>query len=807
VLATSIIVDAAGWVLLPLLMYVTGMGVALLLERVARFRMPDGLLAPVGICVQIVLVMPGYKAGIGVWLAITLILAAAIAGFAWARKDLVSRLNPGWPGIAGLAVYLVYLAPIALSGGWTWGGYNLLNDTGFQLILADHLTKTGMDIPAMGFDTYHDTAAAYLGSQYPLGTHVLLGTFARMTFVDVAVVYHPIISAFAGLGAMALGVLAARSGLKPWLAAVVASAGMLGTLTYQFTMAGTIKEIGMVMVVAVAAALGRELLTGDRPVGLTIALALVLSAGLAVLKAPALAYGGLLAAGIVVAAFVQRDATLKRSLVKAGPAGVIVFAVVSIPSLIGITTFFQVADAVLTTAGSGGDVLGQLERPLLLEQVAGVWLGSYRLPILEGSALVPLTTGFIVLVVALLVVGVVMLAWRREFGPLLLLFSVGVGYWIISTRATAYADAKAMAILSPAVVFVAAFGAAGLTLLAAKWWRYAGLGLLAVMLIGILWSDSYGYRQIQLAPVDRLEAFKDIVEQLPADQEVIAVEREEIAKYFGRNRRLTVLSEPYTPRQLVLRPDVPAGIFERPFDLDELTVESLGSRPYLILRRSPAQSRPPANYELVAANDYYTAWHRNTRPKVLDHLPLQNAHEAAVRPECRAVRDMARRARPGEKLVASQPPPTVMFDTARVPHPPVGWVEAGLDPEIVKLVTPGEVNGTVFFPQAGRYEIWVRGSFGRPLEVLLDGKVIATVQGINTRRQWLSGGVIEVPAGRHTVGLRRPGGRPGPGDLADSVLGPLTFQLDIPGRLVSIDPDDYRDLCGRKWDWIEVVKP
>jgi hypothetical protein len=107
---------------------------------------------------------------------------------------------------------------------------------------------------------------------------------------------------------------------------------------------------------------------------------------------------------------------------------------------------------------------------------------------------------------------------------------------------------------------------------------------------------------------------------------------------------------------------------------------------------------------------------------------------------------------------------------------------------------------------AGRFRVWIKGSFGRATEAQVDGRVVGRAKGINTPAQWLDVGELELPAGRHRLKLRRPGFGLGPGDAWRGELGPLALEPIGGQRLVSVAPKDVRRLCGRKWDWIEVVR-
>ena len=163
---------------LPLAFVVATTGLGLLAERIVAARLPNGLLAPLGFCVATTLLLSALRLGAGPAVAGGLLVAGTVAGFAVARSQLRERLNPGWPGLAGLAIYGLYAAPVLLTGNWTWSGYNFLNDTAVQFLLIDHLGSAGTDIASLPATTGGVVVNAYLGTGYPLGTHAFAATAA-----------------------------------------------------------------------------------------------------------------------------------------------------------------------------------------------------------------------------------------------------------------------------------------------------------------------------------------------------------------------------------------------------------------------------------------------------------------------------------------------------------------------------------------------------------------------------------------------------------------------------------------------------
>ena len=69
-------------------------------------------------------------------------------------------------------------------------------------------------------------------------------------------------------------------------------------------------------------------------------------------------------------------------------------------------------------------------------------------------------------------------------------------------------------------------------------------------------------------------------------------------------------------------------------------------------------------------------------------------------------------------------------------------------------------------------------------------------------------GALDLPAGRTRIVVTRPDDDLAPGDAGTSrLLGPVILQpSDDAQRVAEAAPDDYRRLCGRRLDWVEVVR-
>src|SRR3954463_823626 len=115
------------WLLLPLLLAALSAGCGLLLEHLAGFRLPGVLVPAAGLAVLILAAQFATTTDATAELAVPLVLALAVAGFALSFPWDRGRID--WWGVAAVAgVYLVFSAPVALSGEATFAGYIKLDD-------------------------------------------------------------------------------------------------------------------------------------------------------------------------------------------------------------------------------------------------------------------------------------------------------------------------------------------------------------------------------------------------------------------------------------------------------------------------------------------------------------------------------------------------------------------------------------------------------------------------------------------------------------------------------------------------------
>jgi hypothetical protein len=791
----------------PLVVWAASLGSGLAVERALRLRLSNALLLPLGFCAAMVVTFPGYVAGAGDGLAIALLVAITLAGLLLARDDLRARINPGWAGAAGLAAYVLYMLPVIAYGHWTWAGYDFVNDSGFEMVLAEHVKGFGTTVGSIPESSARQFIAAYLSNSYPLGTQALLGTFSGLIGTSVAVMYQAFISVMAAVGAISLACLAGAF-LKPRRAAIAGLAAMGANLTYQYALQGGIKEIGLLATLCATAAFAREAVVLSRPsIGRRYAAAALVAVGaaamLATYNAVAVPYLGAGALFLIVGQVVT--ARVRPSPRHLGPllACLVFTALLAIPALTTLRSFFHVAQTGQGATGVGASQYGQLLRPLPLSQISGVWLaGEYRVPVQidPGSTLTVIATVAIFLCA---LGGVLLATLRRELAPLLLVGTIGLVLLVVMPRVSPYAQGKLLAIGGPAVVF-----AAFVFLLAVRGRIAPGALLVALALAAAIGaSDLLAYSRARVAPTARMEAIEQVGRRLKGQGPVLFNEFEEYAKYFGRDARISVPFEAITPEQVKLRH--PQYFYGRWFDLDAETLGFVEGYPLIVLRRSPGASRPPANYALEYENAYYEVWRRRPAPQVLGHLPEQQTYSPAGRVDCRALGRLAGHAPPDTHLVVARPPQMSWYEPLYASNRSYGW---GLDPAqrgAVLTVLAGHASGVLEAPAAGRYALWVQGDFPRKVHVQVDGREVGVVSGSDTPGQWSRAAILNLAAGRHTATVTKIGGHRrhlGPGEWAVGLIGAIAIVRPGDETLQAVPVARWPTLCGTRADWVELVR-
>ena len=566
------------------------LGCGLLVERLARTRLPFELLVPTGFAAMVGVSLFATLSSRTADLTLPAVLALATVGLGARLRRSRSRIDP-WAVAAALGVFAAFAGPVFLSGDATFAGYIKLDDTATFLALTDRAMEHGRSLDGLAPSSYEATLAFNLPF-YPLGSLVPLGFAAALVGQDAAWVFQPYLAVLAALLALSLYRLAGLTVVSRPARALAAFLAAQAALLYGYALWGGVKEVAAAALVALAAALTSETFKARGsslalfPLGIAAAaLVGVLSIGAAVWLVPAF--------GVIAYMLLRRRGGLRPvALVAAGAA-------LLVPSLAVARLMF--GEGVLSSVRDEAE-LGNLVSALSPLQIVGIWpVGDFRFrPDRMDMAYV-----LVALTVAAAVGGLLVAAARRAWElPLYLTGAVGAAA-LYALVGSPWIEAKAFAIASPAVVLTAVVG--GLTLFGVR--RVEGAVVLGLIAFGIGWSNVLAFGDATLAPRDQLAELEAIGERFDGQGPALMTEYQPYGvRHFLRDLEAEGASE--LRRNLIPLRDGSTVLKGGFADLAAFQPDAVLAYPMLVLRRTPVGSRPPAAYRLVWQRRFYEVWQR-----------------------------------------------------------------------------------------------------------------------------------------------------------------------------------------------------
>jgi hypothetical protein len=726
-------------------------------------------------------------------LSAPLVVALATIGLALSHPWSRGRID-GWALAAGVGVFAFYAAPVVLSGEPTFTGYIKLDDTATWLALTDRVMDHGRNLTGLPPSSYEATLAFNLGGGYPVGAFLPLGVGRALVGQDGAWVFQPYMAFLAAMLGSTFYAIAApvlRSGPMRALVAIVASQA---ALLFGYYLWGGVKEVAAAWTLGLIAAVAIPTIRSTGALRVVLPLAVASAASLAILS-----FGGvvwlvpLLAAALALTlrTFVWRVA-VSRAL-----AFVVAGALLALPSLLKAKQFLSPSAGTLTKSTD----LGNLVEPLDLRQFFGIWPnGDFRFEPKSVDA-----TNLLILLVAAAALLALVLAWRRRAnGFLIYVAGATIGCFCLVVFGSPWIDAKALATASPAFV-LAGLVAGGAVFESGR--RIEGILVIAAIAGGVVWSNALQYKDATIAPHDRLAELQQIGN-----------------KFAGEGPALMTDYEPYGVRHFLRRLD-PEGASElrrrvvplrsgrgldklETADIDQFRLDGLLVYRTMVLRRSPVSSRPPSPYRLVQTGRYYDVWQRGEGPpSVIEHLSLGNDVDPTGPPPCDDVLRLAREAGPGGRLAAAmRGSPPIVMDLSSATRPNA-WQAAQGVPGAVSPTRPGKVTTFAHVAVGGRYDVWVGGAFRRGLDLLVDGKEVASRRDeLSHSGQYVQLADTTIAAGVHGISLRYGDAdlHPGSGD-PPFALGPLVLARRERSSVRLVPRRDARSLCGKRLDWLEAL--
>lgn len=808
-------------------------GAGLLVDRLSGGFLPAALLLVVGAAALIALSQLSTYAYFLAPATPYLMVALALAGFALGRqrvRALARRLGAApWLAVVSVLAYLIALAPVLLAGRVSMSSFMTLSDSAVHLIGADFLMRHGQHYAHLDLrNSYGQFINDYYNTSYPSGADTLFGGSAFLAGLSLMWAFQPFNAFMLATAAGPAWLLARCMGLRGGWAALATLSAVVPALVYAYELFGSVKEITALPMIltlgALAVAHRSWLAAGARR---AIPFGLVVAAGVSALG---VAFGAwALAAALVLAVVLAGELVGGAPRVAEGPrvdegrrfgdgqrswqrrpvaegrrvalllgAGALAALIAAWPTWSDLSGSLKVANEIASTTNSGN-----LASPLRAEQVLGVWLnGSYKIAP-AGSALT-LTHVLVVVTLIAAALGAVNLLRLRAYAlagwiVLMLAAWLTISHWV-----TTWGSAKTLMLTSPVVVLLAWGGVGALRSVPRRAVSLGLAGALSLALIGgVVVSDAMQYRASDLAPTARYEELASIGSRFAGRGPTLFTDFDEYSMYELRDLDVGGPDFVYPPPAVAAA----AGGYGQPVDLERLPPAALLAYPLIVTRVDPSTSRPPAAYRLLWQGRYYQVWGRlpGTRA-ALEHVALGGSPAA----QCAAIERVARSAAAGssERLVASQAPTIVRIRLGRSAHP-AGW---GHERQALVMGRPGTLRARFTLPASGLWDVWVQGDIMPTVQLSVDGHTIASISGELSGNSLVADTIPAVPvrlaAGVHSLSLTRTSAGLGPGELGSAVLDSIFLTPAGAGgsaTLRSVAASRWKSLCGREYQWVELV--
>ncbi len=800
----------------PLLLATMTLGAGLLVENLAGMRLPTALVPAAGFGAMIVVTQLTVLAPAIAPLSPVILAVVVLAGYAFNARSLRARwLARGsgwfWLPLAGVAAYVTVAMPLIAAGQLTFPGYLLDTTAGFQLAAGEWMLHHGAPLPAP-YPAYGAMLQDYWGTGYPSGGQVLLATTGWLSGQDLLWLIFPFQVFALALSALELGYLASRAGLSRVAAAFAGWIAAVPALVAAYAMMGSIKELTALpelLLMGALIVLARE--RSRAGVRGLVPFAVAAAGAIGAIGPSAAAWiGGF---GLVVVIFLfsplrdwvsnlRRKSTLEPrrwALIAAGTVVVLGILLLSVSARLSsaVQTALSLSSSVAGRASDPGNLL----RPLRFVQVFGIWLGgSHRVDPTYAYQ----TYALIGVAILAFILGCTLLVRRRNWALLAFMLASLVIWGALYERGTEWTDAKVMMLTSPVVVLVVMIGAFG----DLRAQRLQGLLLAVIVGAGVLASNFFLYHGTNLAPGARFSELRSIGQRFADQGPTLLPDFDEYTFYVLR--KLDVDSPGFAGdmrRPFALFSGAPQ--YGHSYDVDDIEAPFVQDFNLIVARRSPLWSRPPGNFKLVWEGRYYDVW-RRFAPAPVFHMPAGLTSGPLGKPPCPSIANLAKRARRvgGELRYAARPPDVAVNLRAMLP---LGSVAPTVDGNGLPSLSWGgagiaELKTSV--PATATYGVWLGGDVDRPLDVIVDGQNVGAVahQSGGDGNMMLVGS-IHLAAGRHVIALSRGGAGTAPGTDSGALIDGIYLQRVGPeGETVTTVPaSDWRSLCGRTVDWIEIT--
>ncbi|HKG02019.1 MAG TPA: hypothetical protein VKB03_02470 [Conexibacter sp.] len=659
-------------------------------------------------------------------------------------------------------------------------GVSLLNDFAGHLPWATALAK-------------HQSPFELIIPGYPVGSFALAGTLGQVPGISVLAGFQGLLIATPVL--LAVTTLALFEHLRVALRVMATTVVALAYLLTAALVEGAFKEpVEALLLVAIALVLqevteGRE----QRARAVALPIAVLMAGSVANYSYPGLSWPLLLVVLWVPLELLRRGRTISRQAMAGALAaalvGAVVLVVLSLPEIVRFHAFQQAQVATINMQ------TGNVPTSLPWREALGIWFSDdFRL---WQTQSLNLQHALLVFAIAVSGFGAIQ-AWRRRELSLLALLGAAIALAVYTRHtANAYNAAKAMMVLSGAVVLVSMRGVlptgTAETRQDDEHRRAGGRPRLAGVLVAVafaaacLWSDGLALRGSRVGPSDHAQELARL-DRLLAGHTVLFLGQDDFAAWELRHTRLA-----YLTLYVIPSPPVPFRA-ERPFvlgqpaDFGTVTPKGLDAFRYVVTTRSAYASVPPPNWRPVAATPSYQAWARTGPTGPYSITATGSAPGVAL--DCSTAAGRRLRRTPGTALVTARP---FVLDGD-------GWQGPllGVQPGYSALRAGTAVTQQVTLPP-GRWQVSLQYMSSTALTVRMQGLNAELPAVLEHQGPYWPAGDISSTGRPQTieVDVHAP---PFPATARTSVLGNVAFvRRDVAPATVPL-----RAACGRYVNWMTL---
>jgi hypothetical protein len=624
---------------------------------------------------------------------------------------------------------------------------------------------------------------------YPVGSFALAGTLGQVPGISVLAGFQGLLIATPAL--VAVTSIALFEHLKAALRVIATTVVALAYLLTAALVEGAFKEpIEALFLVAIALMLQEAAAGADRrPRTVAVPIAVLIAGSVANYSYPGLSWPLLVVVLWLGLELVRRGRTISRQAIRgvvvAGAIGTAVLVVLALPEIVRFHAFQQSQVATINMQ------TGNVPTSLPWREALGIWFSDdFRL---WQTQSLNLQHALLVFAIAVTGFGIVQ-AWRRRELGLLAMLGAAMALAVYTRHtANAYNAAKAMMVLSAAVVLISMRGVLPIGAAesrgdagrrAPERLRLAGLLVAVVFAAACLWSDGLALRGSRVGPSDHVRELARL-DRLLAGHSVLFLGQDDFAAWELRHTRLAYLTIYTIPSPAVsFRAERPF-VLGQPADFGTITPKGLDAFRYVVTPRSTVASVPPPNWRRVATTRSYEAWARSGPTAPYSVMSTGSAPGAVL--NCSTAAGRRLRQTRGTALVTARP---FVLDGA-------GWQGPllGAQPGFSALRAGTTVTQHVTLPP-GRWQVSLQYTSSTALTVRTQGLDAELPAVLEHQGPYWSAGTFTSTGRPLTlqVDVHSP---PFPATARTAVLGNAAFvRRDVAPTMVPL-----RAACGRYVDW------